>query len=456
MRKLLSVFVMLIMIFTVILAGCSSGNNNNQPANSNAPSQNTNNEQDMGNGESENESAAYEIPDGTTITIVNGGGTSVEKQMEMYGNALKKKFPQVNFDIRASTKELNLDKMILNGDKFDIFVRSVGSIFYEMPKHQIQYDMSELVSKHQVDLSGIDPVLVQSMTDNADGQLWGIPFLNSTLVLYYNKDMFDEFGVDYPTDGITWNELYDMAKQFNQAKDGVSYIGLEYSGHHITKLNNLGLSYVDPNTGLSTYDDERWKAVLDVFYTPMQDSGYQAFMAQNENKMPSNQFYEGKAAMMVTLVHHAGSEAFENFDFDWDMVAAPTYAENPGIGAQAYPEYAAIPAFSENKDAAMKVIEYMISEEFQLEFSKNGNMPVLTNKDVQAAYGTGKFQGKNQTAVFYNPFAPVMRKSQFDADVEKKMTQYLNDLALGRMDINTLLLKAKEESDQVIAEKSGQ
>ncbi|MFD1953892.1 ABC transporter substrate-binding protein [Paenibacillus thailandensis] len=456
MKKKFNLAVALVLLFASLLSACSGGTGGSTPPaeSSSAPSAGAGSNE--GEQQAGGEASAYEIPEGTTITLVNGGGTSVEKQMEMYGNALKKKFPQVNFDIRASTKELNIDKMILNGDKFDIFVRSIGSIFYEMPKHNIQYDMTELMKRHNVDLGGIDPVLVDSMTTNAGGQMWGIPFLNSTLVLYYNKDMFDAFGVEYPKDGMTWDEVYETAKQFNQTKDGVQYIGLEYSNHHIVKLNNLGLSYVNPDTNLSTYDDERWKTVLDVFYKPTQDPGYQTFMAQNENKMASGQFYEGRAAMVVTLVHHAGSEDFEKFDFDWDMVAAPTFTENPGVGGQAYPEYAAIPAFSENKDAAMEVIKYLISDGFQLEFSKNGNMPVSLNKDVQAAYGTAKYEGKNQTAVFYNQFAPVMRKSPYDNDVEKKLTQYINDLALGNMNVNTLLQKAKEEADKVIAEKSGQ
>jgi len=103
----------------------------------------------------------------------------------------------------------------------------------------------------------------------------------------------------------------------------------------------------------------------------------------------------------------------------------------------------------------MKVIEYLISDEFQMEFSKNGNIPVSANKEIQAAFGSGLFQDKNQASVFYNPFAPVMMKSIYDNDVEKKLTQYINQIAGGQIDINTALRQAKEEADLVIAEKSG-
>lgn len=460
MKKQFSILVTLIMISVLLLSACSSGNSNGGSQNTNSPPTNNSSNGNTGNEAANNgnaDASEYEIPAGTTITIVNGGGSSVESQVERYGKYLQEKFPQVNFVFKGTTSDLKIDKMILGGEKFDIFIRSIGSFFYEVPQNGFQYDMTDLLEQHHIDLSLIDPVLVDSMTSNANGELWGIPFLNSTLVMYYNKDVFDNFGVDYPTDGMTWDEVYDIAKQFNQTKDGVTYVGLAYSGHHVTKLNNFGLSYVDPNTNLSTYDDERWRAIMDVFYTPTQDPGYQDYLAQEEKNRiaDSNAFYNGQAAMLVTIVHHSGSEQFGRSDFNWDMVSFPTYKENPGIGAQPYPEYAAIASFSENKDAAMKVIEYLISDEFQMQFAQNGNMPVSVNKDVQAAYGSTEYQGKNQTAIFYNEFAPVMVKSVFDGDVEKKLTQYINDLANGKLDINTLLRQAKEEGDLVIAEKSG-
>jgi|GEM_PF-495134 multiple sugar transport system substrate-binding protein len=464
--KKLSFLVAIILVIGLLLSACGSGSSNSNSGNSvndsgsatnggntaNTGSTSTN----AGGNNAKEEPEEYEIPAGTTITIVNGGGTAVEAQMERYGKYLQQKFPQVNFEIKSTTKELTIDKMILAGEKFDIFIRSIGSFFYEVPQNGFQYDMTELVEKHNVDLSVVDPVLIQSMTDNAGGELWGIPFSNSGLIMYYNKDIFDMFGVDYPTDGMTWDEVYEIAKVFNQTKDGQTYVGLAYSNHHMTKLNNFGLSYVDPNTGLSTYDDERWKYLLDIFYTPTQDPGYQDFLKQNEGKLAdSNSFTDGKAAMLVTIVHHPGAEWANRPDFHWDMVSFPTFAENPGVGSQAYPEYLAIPSFSENKDAAMKVIEYLISDEFQMEFSKNGNIPVSANKEIQAAFGSGLFQDKNQASVFYNPFAPVMMKSIYDNDVEKKLTQYINQIAGGQIDINTALRQAKEEADLVIAEKSG-
>lgn len=46
-----------------------------------------------------------------------------------------------------------------------------------------------------------------------DGKLWGMPSRAFGLIYYYNKNMFDEAGVAYPTDDWTMNDLLEMAQK---------------------------------------------------------------------------------------------------------------------------------------------------------------------------------------------------------------------------------------------------
>ena len=49
----------------------------------------------------------------------------------------------------------------------------------------------------------------------SDGEtIYGVPFLQETLVIFYNKTMFDDAGIVLPEDGmITWEELREFALQ---------------------------------------------------------------------------------------------------------------------------------------------------------------------------------------------------------------------------------------------------
>jgi len=51
-----------------------------------------------------------------------------------------------------------------------------------------------------------------------NGEVYSIPFHNSTPLLYYNKTMFDQAGVKPPQ---TWDDVVAVAKQFTDQKKGV-------------------------------------------------------------------------------------------------------------------------------------------------------------------------------------------------------------------------------------------
>jgi multiple sugar transport system substrate-binding protein len=51
-------------------------------------------------------------------------------------------------------------------------------------------------------------------------QQWLLPKDYSPLAIYYNKKIFDEFGVDYPQDGWTWDEFLTTAQALTQDTDG--------------------------------------------------------------------------------------------------------------------------------------------------------------------------------------------------------------------------------------------
>jgi multiple sugar transport system substrate-binding protein len=43
------------------------------------------------------------------------------------------------------------------------------------------------------------------------GRIWGVPYGSRMLVMYYNRDLFDRYGVAYPEIGWTWDDFLDTA-----------------------------------------------------------------------------------------------------------------------------------------------------------------------------------------------------------------------------------------------------
>ena len=51
-----------------------------------------------------------------------------------------------------------------------------------------------------------------------DGELYGVPFHNSTPLLYYNVEHFKEAGLDPSKPPRTWAELADAAKKLTKGE----------------------------------------------------------------------------------------------------------------------------------------------------------------------------------------------------------------------------------------------
>jgi multiple sugar transport system substrate-binding protein len=63
---------------------------------------------------------------------------------------------------------------------------------------------------------------------------WGLPWIANPMMVYYNKDLFDEAGVAYPTttDDWTWEEFIEIARQFSdlETSDGQDVFGYIVDG----------------------------------------------------------------------------------------------------------------------------------------------------------------------------------------------------------------------------------
>lgn len=90
-----------------------------------------------------------------------------------------------------------------------------------------------------------------------DGKHYGIPFATNCTALFYNKDLFDAAGIDYPDENTTWDEFHEMAKALT--KDGVSRFGNaatntdEGTFQCLQWLYTAGGSYTDIEDGVDAY-----------------------------------------------------------------------------------------------------------------------------------------------------------------------------------------------------------
>ncbi|MEF3303192.1 ABC transporter substrate-binding protein [Paenibacillus sp. GYB003] len=403
--------------------------------------------------------ASLKEDEAANLVVYSNSGDSVESWNERFGDALKQKFPKYNIKYVQKTKEFGLKELLTNGETIDIYWDSIGSFASTVLDNNMQYDMTELMKPRGIDFSKMEPTVADSVKLIDKTKVYGIPVFNNNMVLYYNKDIFDKFGVPYPKDGMTWTEAIKTGEKLTRF-DGKQYIGLSSSQTHILNMNQLSIPFVDPDKLTPTINtDPRWKELFEtVFVGPAKAAGYKEYMEAHKSVIPYRDEFlkEKEVAMFAWLSSIIFVYPEEYKSMNWDMVSLPTFDGKPKIGSQAYPTYFTVTNMSKQKDQAMNVINYLISEDVQKQLSKKGIMSVLKDESIRKLYGQeSAFKDKNMQAAFYNDFAPIPAKTKFESLLLTPYAKAVPKVILTG-DYNTVFRSTEEETAKKINEAKQQ
>jgi multiple sugar transport system substrate-binding protein len=102
-------------------------------------------------------------------------------------------------------------------------------------------DLTPFIKKFNFDMNRFDPqVLATIRTYSDQGGFEFLPESMTTLVLMYNKDIFDHFGVAFPKDRMTWEQTKELAAKVSRSEGGKDYFG--FGMDKFFQINNTQLS----------------------------------------------------------------------------------------------------------------------------------------------------------------------------------------------------------------------
>ena len=126
--------------------------------------------------------------------------------------------PDVKVDIQVVPWGNYWDKLqtaVAGGEAYDVFWMN-GPNFPVYASKGVLMDLQDRVAADNLDTSVYPQALVDLYT--YDGDVYGLPKDFDTIAVYYNKDMFDAAGMDYPSADWTWDDLKSTAQALT--KDG--------------------------------------------------------------------------------------------------------------------------------------------------------------------------------------------------------------------------------------------
>ncbi len=135
------------------------------------------------------------------------------KLLERAAALFEQKHPNIDVKIETQVSRGWVDKYLAA-----MQAKSCGDVLYvhwkrvpEFASKNSLVPLEELARRDNYDLDAFFPGSVDAYR-YGEG-LYAIPCLGSTMVMFYNKDLFDEAGLDYPNDEWTWDDFLTAAKK---------------------------------------------------------------------------------------------------------------------------------------------------------------------------------------------------------------------------------------------------
>ena len=292
--------------------------------------------------------------------------------------AILETFKKENPNIKVETDETpwsdfntKLNMQISAGNAPDVFITDSGYAATLGGKGAAM----NLAEKVEKDLNKDDFISAVTAIKGANGEVWSITHSLASEGVYYNKAIFDEYGVAYPEEDWTFEDMMEIAKKLTIDKDGdgtVDIYGLT-SGSNITTgwlpyILAEGGAPLNEDKTESMFTDPKTIAGLNRYYDTVHNlkvSPTRTWIDANGNH--GAVFYTGKAAMLIHLWGQSdviNKNAPEGFSYDAQMMPIGWSGERNCIYVpNQWVVYSK--ASDSSKEAAWLWIKHYLSEDSQ-------------------------------------------------------------------------------------------
>jgi multiple sugar transport system substrate-binding protein len=284
----------------------------------------------------------------------------------------------------------------------------------------------------------------------SDGTQYALPSSFSDVVLYYNEDLFDVAGLDYPSSDWTWEDEQAAAEALTDEAAGVwgdhqpvsfyeFYKALAQNGGEFLDADGTAVAFNTPE-GIEAAE---WLVGKSGTVMPTIEQG------QGTPDFDTNLFKEGRLAMM-----HTGIWVFNQIGtdvpFGWDIAVEPGNARQ---ASAVFSNAVGVNATSEHQEAAAKWAEFLTSSEAMVDvrLESGWELPPISDEEKLATY-LEKGAPANRQAVFDSldgiALLPIVAQGQ--TEMQDIITEELIEAQAGRKTVEEALASAEERINAVI------
>ena len=324
-----------------------------------------------------------------TLTFWHIGIGEERTILEQAVKRFEEKHPDVKVEIVAHQNDAYKTKLPVamgGGNPPDIFHSWGGGWLGEFVEAGQVYDLTD-----KVEADRFVPAALEAAT--FDGKIMGVPLAMDVVPVWYNKEVFEKYGVKPPK---TWDEMLQAVETFK--KNGVipfalanktKWTGAFYLMYFADRIGGEKL-FENAVNREGSFDDPAYVKAGEYIQKLVKEGAFpEGFNGLDEDTGQSRQlFYSGKAAMYVMGSWFLNNIRDENPEMEKKVAFFPFPAVPDGKGDPSNlvggvsPVYS-ISASCKYPDLAVELLKELTSEETVKPFAENrGAIPALKGVEV--------------------------------------------------------------------------
>lgn len=372
MRKWLGITLAAVLLLSM-LAGCS-GNNGGKNANATEPPASSN------NGTATNEPAANPVT--LKWALWDWEATAYYQPLI---DAYKAKNPNVTIeyvDLGSTDYMTMLSTQLSGGADLDILTVKDIPGYANLVKQNHLEPLKKYMSEQSIDVSLYGGTVEQIQMND---EVYALPFRSDFWLIYYNKDLFDQAGVPYPTNDMTLEQYDELARKMTSGS-GANKV---YGAHYHTWRSAVQLfGILDGQHTVVDGEYDFLKPTYERILKQQEDGIVMDYATlKTSSTHYSGVFYNNSVAMMnmgswfiATQIEKVKSG--ESQATNWGIVKYPhPEGIEPGTTLGTITSLA-VNKKSANKEAALDFMKFVTGEEGAAVIAATGTIPAIKNDEV--------------------------------------------------------------------------
>ncbi|WP_434059226.1 ABC transporter substrate-binding protein [Gracilibacillus phocaeensis] len=320
-----------------------------------------------------------------------------EEELDQIIEAFEEENPDITVDKELAAYDdyfTKLQTQIAGGNAPDVFELNYEN-FVQYASRGTLADLTSFIGED----NAFDPSQLNQQAFEAyqyDGKQYGMVESFSNVLTFYNKDLFDEAGVDYPTADWTWKDELEAAKKLTNPNENVwgTYSPTTMNEFYKVAAQNGGEIFNDD--GSVAINSEENEEALAYMVDKVTEYDVTPSPADMSGQLPEDLFVNGQLAILHTGIWMFGT--FADAPFEWDVELE---AGNTQKAHHFFANGLAVSADSDKQEAAYKFAAFMSASEevANIRLDSSWELPAISDEEVLAPY-LEQTSPENRQAVF--------------------------------------------------------